>query len=91
MKKFTDEEIRTQLKDLAGWKFNGRALEKQFSFRDFNETFGFMTRVALLAEQANHHPDWRGGYNRLTIELSTHDADGITTRDIRLASRIDAL
>lgn len=91
MEKFSPEEIEAHLKSLNGWIYNGQALEKYFTFRNFNETFAFMTRIALIAEQLNHHPDWRGGYNQLTVELSSHDAGGITERDIRLASRIDAL
>ena len=66
-------------------------IRRRFTFADFNAAFGFMTRVALLAEQANHHPEWFNVYNRVDITLTTHDADGLSRRDIDLAKAIDAL
>lgn len=91
MTKYNTEDIEKQLQSVSGWQYNGVALEKIFRFKDFNETFGFMCRVAMLAEKANHHPDWQGGYNQLTIQLSSHDAGGITDRDFKLAAQIDAI
>jgi len=91
MEKYTNEGIDENLKSLQGWKYNGQALEKDFKFKNFLETFAFMTLVALLAEKNNHHPDWKGGYNTLNIQLSSHDAGGITSRDFTLASQIDSL
>lgn len=91
MEKYSQEGIEANLKSLQGWKYNGHALEKTFNFKDFIETFAFMTRIALLAEKNNHHPDWQGGYNTLNIQLSSHDAGGITSRDFKLASLIDSL
>jgi len=81
------------LAELAGWTLvEGRdAIQKSFRFKDFNEAFGFMTRVALLADKADHHPEWSNVYNRVEILLTTHDADGLSTRDIALAKAIDAL
>ena len=78
---------------LAGWSLvEGRdAIRKSFRFKDFNEAFGFMTRVALLAEKADHHPEWSNVYNRVEIVLTTHDADGLSARDVKLAKAIDAL
>jgi 4a-hydroxytetrahydrobiopterin dehydratase len=67
------------------------AIRREFQFRDFNEAWGFMTRVALLAERQDHHPDWSNVWNRVTIELTTHDAGGLSSRDVKLASAIDAL
>ncbi len=67
------------------------AFVKFFKFQDFNEAFGFMTRVALLAEKADHHPEWRNVYNRVEILLTTHDAGGLSTRDVALAQAIDGL
>lgn len=67
------------------------AISAEFSFTDFNEAFGFMTRVALLAEKADHHPDWSNVYRRVTITLTTHDAGGVTHKDLALAAQIDAL
>ena len=67
------------------------ALMRRFRFRDFNAAFGFMTRVALLAEKHDHHPEWSNVYNRVEVVLTTHDADGLSARDLRLARAIDAL
>ena len=76
----------------AGRRWSGRdAIERSFRFRDFNEAWGFMNRVALLAESQNHHPDWSNVWNRVRIELSTHDAGGLTDNDVKLAQAIDAL
>lgn len=76
-----------------GWSLlEGRdAIKKNFTFADFNEAFGFMTRVALRAEQLNHHPEWFNVYNKVTITLSTHDCQGLSERDITLANFIDTL
>ena len=75
-----------------GWKpLEGRdAVARTFQFADFNEAFGFMTRVALAAEKADHHPEWFNVYNRVEITLSTHDAGGLSERDVALAAFIDA-
>lgn len=67
------------------------AIVRTFTFKDFNEAFGFMTRVALLADKADHHPEWSNVWNRVTILLTTHDADGLSIRDIQMAQAIDAL
>ena len=67
------------------------AITRRFIFKDFNEAFGFMTRVALLADKADHHPEWSNVWNRVDILLTTHDADGLSTRDIQMAQAIDAL
>ena len=67
------------------------ALERQFKFHDFSAAFAFITRVAMLAEKMDHHPDWSNVYNRVTIKLTTHDAGGLSIRDVKLAQAIDAL
>lgn len=67
------------------------AIQRDFRFQDFNQAFGFMTRVALLAEQHNHHPNWSNVWNAVMIELSTHDAGGLTAKDVALARAIDGL
>ncbi len=76
---------------LNGWQMRDNAIAKGFKFADFSAAFGFMARVALLAERANHHPDWSNSYNRVEISLSSHDAGGVTDRDIALAEAIDRL
>jgi 4a-hydroxytetrahydrobiopterin dehydratase len=78
------------LKELAGWhEVGGRdAINKSFKFKDFNEAWGFMSRVALLADKMDHHPEWSNVYNRVEITLSTHDCDGLSERDIKLARAI---
>ena len=79
------------LAGLAGWtEVRDRdAIQKSYRFKDFTEAFAFMTRVALLAEKADHHPEWSNVYNRVEIVLTTHDADGLSQRDIDLAKAID--
>jgi len=74
------------------WKNENNKLTREFSFGDFNEAFGFMARVALVAEKMNHHPTWSNNYNKVKIELSTHDAGNIVTdKDHTLAKKIDLL
>jgi 4a-hydroxytetrahydrobiopterin dehydratase len=82
--------IATRLPD---WRLvEGRdALQKTFKFKDFNEAFGFMARAALIAEQMNHHPEWLNVWNRVEVTLSTHDAGGLTERDLKLAEAMDRL
>lgn len=85
-------DLDAALGRLDGWSINGDgAIEKHFRFSDFGEAFAFMTRVALLAEKANHHPDWSNSYNRVTIALKTHDKGAVTQKDCDLAAAIDAL
>ena len=78
---------------LPGWRLTeGRdAIRREFRFRDFSEAWGFMARVALLAEAQDHHPEWSNVYNRVEVLLTTHDAGGLSQRDLRLARAIDAL
>ena len=85
------EEIKTALAALPGWRHEDGALHKEFKFKDFSETFAFMTRIALAAEAMNHHPDWSNSYNRLHISLHHHDSGTITHLDTELAHRIEAL
>jgi 4a-hydroxytetrahydrobiopterin dehydratase len=75
---------------MAGWQLVNGSLEKQFRFKDFNEAFAFMTRVAPEAEKLGHHPDWANVYNRVTVRLSTHEAGAVTDLDFQLASKMDA-
>ncbi len=80
--------LRTTLPD---WTVEDAALTRRFTFPDFSAAWGFMSRVALLAEKHDHHPDWSNVYNRVTITLSTHDSGGLTGRDAALAAAIDRL
>lgn len=87
----TNQEIKNELQNLMGWSHfeSKNCLSKTFEFKDFIQAFGLMAQVALFAEMKNHHPDWRNVYNKLWFELSTHDAGGITKKDIELAAFIN--
>jgi 4a-hydroxytetrahydrobiopterin dehydratase len=89
----TDAEREAALATLPDWVLAsaGDRIERGFRFGDFIAAFGFMTRVALLAERADHHPEWSNVYNRVSIGLTTHDVGGLSVRDIALAREIDAL
>ncbi len=91
--RLTDHEQATALAALTDWTLrpDGLAITRDFKFADFSEAFAFMTRVALLAEQADHHPEWSNVYNRVHITLTTHDAGGLSQRDVKMAKAIDAL
>ncbi len=92
MRRRLDEQARASaLAELAGWRLvEGRdAIEKSFRFADFSAAWGFMSRVALAAERLDHHPEWSNIYNRVSVVLSTHDADGLTELDIALARQIE--
>jgi 4a-hydroxytetrahydrobiopterin dehydratase len=88
MKHFTKEEVLQMKLD---WNYSNEAIEKEFVFKDFSEAFAFMTRVALLSEKANHHPEWSNIYNKVSIKLCTHSEKALTDKDIELATKIDAL
>jgi len=85
-----DAEVVLALGSLPGWNRDGGHIVRAYKFADFAHAFAFMTRVALLAEKADHHPDWSNSYNRVEIRLTTHDAGGLTARDFALAHAIDA-
>lgn len=88
-----ENERAAALDQLGEWDYDDArdAITRQFMFADFVEAFGFMTRVAILAEKADHHPEWSNVYNRVEVLLTTHDAGGLSTRDVALAKAIDAL
>ena len=73
------------------WKIDNKTIKKEFKFDNFIDAFGFMSKVALLSEKMDHHPDWQNTYNKVKINLTTHDKGGITTNDIKLAESIDKL
>jgi 4a-hydroxytetrahydrobiopterin dehydratase len=91
--KLTGSARTAALAKLSGWsEVKGRdAITRQFEFSDFNEAFGFMARAALIAEKLDHHPEWFNVYNKVEVTLATHDAGGVTERDIKLAQAMDRL
>ena len=91
--RLSEAERKELLPQLSGWTLDpGRdGLRRSFKFADFNAAFGFMTRVALLSEKADHHPEWSNVWNRVDILLTTHDASGLSRRDVEMAKAIDAL
>jgi 4a-hydroxytetrahydrobiopterin dehydratase len=90
-KKLPISVVKEKLQALNDWHLSEEKLHRQFVFQDFVEAFGFMSRVALLAESMNHHPEWSNVYSRVEINLTTHDAGGITELDFTLAERITRL
>ncbi|MBZ0257047.1 4a-hydroxytetrahydrobiopterin dehydratase [bacterium] len=89
--KLSEEQIKEQLVSLEGWACFDQKLHRDFQFKDFTEAFAFMSRIALFAEKMDHHPDWSNVYNKVSIDLSTHDAGGVTELDFKLASSINAI
>jgi 4a-hydroxytetrahydrobiopterin dehydratase len=93
VEQLTAEERDSWLSGLKGWALTreGKAIQRTFEFGDFSEAFAFMTRVAMIAETRDHHPEWFNVYNRVEITLTTHDADGLSRHDVKMARKIDAL
>ena len=91
MMRLSELEIEEELKKLPKWSVKNDKLHKEFKFDNFNQAFGFMTRAAMEIEKMNHHPEWFNVYNRITVELTTHDAGGITKNDINLARILNSL
>lgn len=93
MERLTGEERTAALAELTGWRIeDGRdAIVREYRFANFSQAWGFMSRVALLAEAADHHPEWSNVYNRVTIALTTHDCGGLSERDVTMARAIDAV
>jgi 4a-hydroxytetrahydrobiopterin dehydratase len=91
--KLSADERAARLRELNGWQNVAErdAIERSFEFADFNEAFGFMTRVAIKAQEMDHHPEWSNVYNVVRITLSSHDANGVTQRDVELARFIDRI
>jgi 4a-hydroxytetrahydrobiopterin dehydratase len=86
-----DATIAARLESLDGWERHGDSLRREFTFGNFTEAFGFMASVALIAERLFHHPEWSNVWNRVTIEITNHDAGGITELDFEFAERVNAL
>ncbi len=93
VEQLSEEERKSWLRALPEWSpcRDGDAIERKFEFADFSEAFAFMTRVAMIAEKRDHHPEWFNVYNRVEITLTTHDAGGLSLRDVKMARKINAL
>ena len=92
MKSLTISELEAKMNSInKNWSVNGNFIQRKFLFDDFIQAFSFMTSVSLLAEKNNHHPNWENVYNEVIINLSTHDAGGLTEKDFNLALKIDQL
>ena len=91
MMRLSDEQIRAELAGLPGWSMVNAKLHKDFVFDDFVDAFGFMCKAAIHIEKMNHHPEWFNVYNKISVDLTTHDAGGITQNDITLARTLNSL
>jgi len=89
MQKLSDSELRDALSGLPEWRIADGKLHREYKFADFVHAFGFMTTAALAIEKMNHHPEWFNVYNRVRVDLTTHDAGGITAKDVELAGLLD--
>ena len=89
--KLNDEAIETKLRERSHWTVQDGKLHRELQFADFNEAWGFMNRVALYAEQMNHHPEWFHVYKTVKVTLTTHDVDGLSPLDIKVARKMDSL
>ena len=90
-KKLTDEEVKLNLDKITSWKLDNSKLKKLFKFKTFNQAFSFMTRVALVCETMNHHPEWSNVYGNVNVELVTHRVAGLTELDFQLAEKMDEI
>jgi 4a-hydroxytetrahydrobiopterin dehydratase len=91
MKKYNKEEVAPLLLNLNDWQYNSEGIEKKFQFKNFTEALGFLVKVGVVSEKMNHHPELFNVYNKVNIRLTTHDASGVTDKDIKLAFEIDGL
>lgn len=87
----SETEIHQALADLPGWRIKREKLHREYQFADFVHAFGFMAAAAVTVEAMNHHPDWSNVWNRVTVDLTTHDAGGVTGMDVELATKLEAL
>ena len=91
MKTYSEEMIQSELTELKGWEFTANGIEKKFVFSDFTQALGFIVQVGVMAEKRNHHPELFNVYNKVTITLTTHDAKGVTDKDLDLAKAIEKI
>jgi 4a-hydroxytetrahydrobiopterin dehydratase len=89
--RLSDEELQAALRELTGWSVEDKKLHREYKFPDFSHAFGFMAAAATTIEKMDHHPEWFNVYNRVTVDLTTHDAGGITGMDVRLAHKLEEL
>lgn len=89
--RLNDQELQSALERLRGWSIQNNKLHREYKFSDFAHAFGFMATAAVLIEKMNHHPEWLNVYNRVSVDLTTHDAGGITTKDLELADLLDKI
>ncbi len=87
--KLSDDAVAAALRERPPWSIEAGKLHREYRFADFSEAFAFMTRVAMAAEQLDHHPEWSNVYNRVVVDLTTHDSGGISQSDLDLADRMD--
>ena len=90
-KKLLLEEITSRLREIPGWTLKEGKLHRDFEFHDFSAAFAFMTRAAMVSESMDHHPEWRNVYNRVSIDLSTHELGGVSARDFAWAKAVNTL
>ncbi len=91
LQKLSEQELKTGLEGLSGWVVQDGKLHREYKFPDFAHAFGFMATAAVLIEKMNHHPEWFNVYGRVVVDLTTHDAGGITKRDLELASVLEGI
>lgn len=90
VEKLSEDEVQAGIAQLDGWSLKDHKLHRELKFQDFNQAWGFMNRVALAAEQANHHPEWFNVWSTVRIDLTTHECGGISQRDLALALKINS-
>ena len=89
--KLTESELKSALKELKGWSLADGKLHREYKFADFIHAFGFMATAAIAIEKMNHHPEWFNVWNKVVVDLTTHDAGGISAKDVELAKLLDSL
>ena len=91
MKIYTEKTIQDELEQLNEWKFKNNLIQKDFEFKGFSNALAFIVQIGILSEKQNHHPEIKNVYNKVSLRLTTHDSDGVTEKDIKLASAIDKI
>jgi 4a-hydroxytetrahydrobiopterin dehydratase len=91
MKIFTQQTIQSELEKLKGWSFKNNSIQKNFQFKNFSEALSFIVQIGIIAEKQNHHPEISNVFNKVSLQLTTHDSDGVTEKDIKMAIAIDEI